>query len=61
MARLARQPESESGSSPYLNYDGKVSISDLALAAVNYGKSKDDADWSLGKHMDLNGDGTMNI
>jgi len=58
---LSIQIKSESGASPDLNHDGKVSIGDIALAAVNYGKTSADADWNLVKHMDLNGDDKINI
>ncbi|WP_314586302.1 discoidin domain-containing protein [Paenibacillus terrigena] len=43
------------------NHDGKVSIGDLALMALNYGKTTASPDWEKIKHMDLKKDGVIDI
>lgn len=44
-----------------INHDGKVSIGDLALAAVNYGKTSSDPNWQQIKAADTNGDNKIDI
>ncbi|WP_245375217.1 cohesin domain-containing protein [Paenibacillus eucommiae] len=43
------------------NHDGKVSIGDLAVLAAHYGKSTSSPDWKQVKHLDLSGDGSIDI
>ncbi|MDQ8735151.1 discoidin domain-containing protein [Paenibacillus sp. LHD-38] len=43
------------------NNDGKISIGDLALIAVHYGKGKESSDWAQIKHMDLDKNGIIDI
>ncbi|MFX3635376.1 MAG: discoidin domain-containing protein [Candidatus Pristimantibacillus sp.] len=44
-----------------INGDGKVSVGDLALIAVHYGKDSTGSDWLQIKHMDLDASGTIDI
>ncbi len=44
-----------------LNHDNKVTIGDLAILAVNYGKNTSSPDWEQVKRADLNGDGKIDI
>ncbi|MBP1992261.1 cohesin domain-containing protein [Paenibacillus eucommiae] len=43
------------------NHDNKVTIGDLAILAVNYGKDTSSSDWEQVKRADLNGDGKIDI
>lgn len=43
------------------NHDGKISIGDLAMAAVHYGKNTESSDWAQIKHMDLDKNGIIDI
>ncbi|BBI32894.1 cohesin domain-containing protein [Cohnella abietis] len=42
-----------------LNLDGKVTVGDLAIAALNYGKTINSPDWEQVKLADMNGDGII--
>ncbi|NOV03706.1 beta-galactosidase [Paenibacillus planticolens] len=44
-----------------VNGDSTISIGDLALVAVAYGKTSADADWDQYKVADINGDGVIDI
>jgi len=44
-----------------LNLDNKVTVGDLALIAVHYGKDTNSPDWSQIEHIDLNHDGKIDI
>ncbi|MHA0857444.1 discoidin domain-containing protein [Paenibacillus sp. CMAA1364] len=44
-----------------VNLDGKVSIGDLALIAVAYGKNSTDPDWNKYRILDVNKDNQINI
>ncbi|MFX3635377.1 MAG: cohesin domain-containing protein [Candidatus Pristimantibacillus sp.] len=44
-----------------INGDGKVSVGDLALIAVHYGKDSTSTDWTLIKSMDLDASGTIDV
>ncbi|MWV44771.1 hypothetical protein GRF59_14215 [Paenibacillus sp. HJL G12] len=44
-----------------MNQDGKISIGDLAIAAVHYGKGSSSPDWAQAKKADINGDGKVDI
>ncbi|UJF34805.1 dockerin type I repeat-containing protein [Paenibacillus hexagrammi] len=44
-----------------VNEDNNVSVGDLALVAVAYGKASTDADWDQYKAADVNGDGVVDI
>lgn len=44
-----------------MNTDGKVSVGDLAIAAVSYGKSSTSTDWNLIQKADINHDGIIDI
>lgn len=44
-----------------LNGDGKVSIGDLAMVAMHYGKDSSSPDWGVAKIADINGDGKVDI
>ncbi|MDQ6422162.1 Ig-like domain-containing protein [Paenibacillus sp. LHD-117] len=46
---------------PDVNGDNKISIGDLSLVAVHYGKTKDSPDWSVAKRADITGDGKIDI
>ncbi|MDQ8735153.1 Ig-like domain-containing protein [Paenibacillus sp. LHD-38] len=48
-------------SNPDVNGDGKVSIGDLSIAAVHYGKDSTSPDWAQVKRADINGDGKIGI
>lgn len=41
--------------------DGKVTIGDLGVIAINYGKDTNSPDWNVIKHADINGDGRIDI
>ncbi|OMF35977.1 hypothetical protein BK133_09845 [Paenibacillus sp. FSL H8-0548] len=43
------------------NADGKVTIGDLAIAAVSYGKNSTSPDWNLIRKSDVNHDGIIDI
>ncbi|MGO4693921.1 LamG-like jellyroll fold domain-containing protein [Paenibacillus sp. 2TAB26] len=43
------------------NQDGKVSISDLALIVIHYGKREGSADWEQIKQADVNKDGVIDL
>ncbi|WP_374121449.1 dockerin type I domain-containing protein [Paenibacillus sp. LHD-117] len=44
-----------------VNQDGKVSIGDLAIVAVHYGKDKDSADWETAQAADVDGNMMIDI
>jgi lysozyme family protein len=44
-----------------LNGDGKITIGDLAIVAVHYGKTSASPDWELAKKADINGDGVIDV
>ncbi|MDQ6422143.1 cohesin domain-containing protein [Paenibacillus sp. LHD-117] len=44
-----------------LNNDGKVTIGDLAIVAVHYGKNSTSPDWQQWKKADLSGDGEIGL
>ena len=46
---------------PDVNEDGKVSIGDLALIAVHYGKNYNSLDWQQIKHLDIVVDQEINL
>jgi uncharacterized protein len=46
---------------PDLNGDGKISIGDLAMAAIHYGKTSSDSSWNVIKKADMNKDGKIDI
>jgi uncharacterized protein len=53
--------ELEDSLNPDLNGDGRVSVGDLAMAAVNYGKASSDSNWNVMKRADMNKDGRIDI
>lgn len=44
-----------------VNNDGKVSVGDLAMAAVHYGKTADSPDWNEAKIVDINKDNKIDV
>lgn len=44
-----------------LNGDGKVTIGDLAIVAVHYGKTSASPDWDTAQKADINGDGVIDV
>ncbi len=55
------QVTKENGILGDVNQDNKVTIGDLALVAVHYGKDSSSPDWQQVKNADVNRDGLINI
>ncbi|MHA0856131.1 beta-N-acetylglucosaminidase domain-containing protein [Paenibacillus sp. CMAA1364] len=55
------QVTKENGIPGDVNQDNKVTIGDLAIVAVHYGKDSNSPDWQQVKNADVNRDGRINI
>ncbi|MFD0616950.1 discoidin domain-containing protein [Paenibacillus sp. GCM10027629] len=59
--RSARIEITAAGMIEDVNKDGKVSIGDLSIVAVHYGKDQSSIDWQEAKKADVNHDGKVDI